>query len=182
MCDYQKTYYRVIMPEVRAAIAEFRLDMGDWGKERRRSYLLGQLNAIQSEIDGIHARYQELTESDSSYLNKFIATLRLEPLEKQLKKVKSELRYLKNSMDGRVLNNNGVTQDMIEQARSHPLEDLVDLTRGKALCPFHDDHHPSMSIKNNRYRCWACGENGDVIDFVMKRDGLAFHEAVRRLL
>ncbi len=28
---------------------------------------------------------------------------------------------------------------------------------GKALCPFHSDNHPSLTIKNERYKCWACG-------------------------
>ena len=49
------------------------------------------------------------------------------------------------------------------------------------LCPFHDDHNPSMGIKNNRYHCFACGEKGDVIEFVMKRECLNFVEAVKRL-
>lgn len=36
----------------------------------------------------------------------------------------------------------------------------------KALCPFHDDNHPSMSFKNQRFKCFSCDEGGDVIDLV----------------
>ena len=37
----------------------------------------------------------------------------------------------------------------------------------KAVCPFHDDHHPSLSFKNQRFKCFGCDEGGDVIDLVM---------------
>jgi hypothetical protein len=36
----------------------------------------------------------------------------------------------------------------------------------KAICPFHNDHHPSLSFKNQRFKCFSCGEGGDVIDLV----------------
>lgn len=43
---------------------------------------------------------------------------------------------------------------------------------GKALCPFHNDHHPSMTFKGGRFRCWSCGSSGDSIDFVARLFGL----------
>ena len=39
---------------------------------------------------------------------------------------------------------------------------------GRALCPFHIDHHPSLSFKDNRFTCFACGARGSVIDLVMQ--------------
>nr|WP_243259573.1 CHC2 zinc finger domain-containing protein [Eubacterium sp. 1001713B170207_170306_E7] len=39
---------------------------------------------------------------------------------------------------------------------------------GRALCPFHNDHHPSLSFKDNRFTCFACGARGSVIDLVMQ--------------
>lgn len=33
---------------------------------------------------------------------------------------------------------------------------------GMALCPFHDDHNPSMKL-DERFHCFGCGEDGDVI-------------------
>ena len=45
------------------------------------------------------------------------------------------------------------------------------MQRGKLLCPFHSDRHPSLSVKGDKWCCWACGEKGDVIDFVQKYHG-----------
>ena len=39
---------------------------------------------------------------------------------------------------------------------------------GMALCPFHNDRHPSLYVADDHYYCFACGEHGDVIDFVGK--------------
>ncbi len=53
--------------------------------------------------------------------------------------------------------------------------------KGWALCPFHPDKNLSMSFKDGRFRCWACGESGDSIDFVGRLLGLDNIDAVRRL-
>lgn len=50
-----------------------------------------------------------------------------------------------------------------------------------ALCPFHNDHHPSLLIADDHYHCFACGEHGDVIDFVAKLYGLSLVEAAQKL-
>lgn len=52
---------------------------------------------------------------------------------------------------------------------------------GRALCPFHNDHHPSMSFKQGRFRCWACGANGDSIDLTARLLRLTPVEALGRL-
>lgn len=39
---------------------------------------------------------------------------------------------------------------------------------GKALCPFHNDRHPSLYVADDHYYCFACGAHGDVIDFTAK--------------
>ena len=57
----------------------------------------------------------------------------------------------------------------------------VHIVRGKAICPFHEDNHPSMTFKHNRFRCWACGAGGSVIDFIMLLYGDTPMEAVIRL-
>lgn len=51
------------------------------------------------------------------------------------------------------------------------------------LCPFHDDHNPSLTLsKDGRtWKCWACDEHGDAIDFIEKFEGLTFLEAVNKL-
>lgn len=55
-------------------------------------------------------------------------------------------------------------------------------SRGMCLCPFHDDHHPSMSLgRKNRFRCFVCDARGDVIDLVMRFLNKTFSEACRWL-
>ena len=51
----------------------------------------------------------------------------------------------------------------------------------KALCPFHKEDTPSFSIKKdtNTYKCFGCGEGGDVIDFVSKLKGIEPLEAAK---
>jgi DNA primase len=53
----------------------------------------------------------------------------------------------------------------------------------KGLCPFHDDHTPSLTVdpRWQNYRCWACGKFGDVISFVQEYDRVTFWEAVELL-
>ena len=52
---------------------------------------------------------------------------------------------------------------------------------GKALCPFHNDRHPSLYVADDHYHCFACGEHGDVIDFVSKLFHLSLYDAVQKL-
>ncbi len=56
-------------------------------------------------------------------------------------------------------------------------------SRYKVLCPFHDDHHPSMELNPDRqsYKCWVCGSGGDVFDFVKGIERVDFPEALRML-
>lgn len=50
---------------------------------------------------------------------------------------------------------------------------------GMALCPFHNDRHPSLYVADDDYYCFACGEHGDVIDFAAKLFGLPLYEAAQ---
>ena len=54
-------------------------------------------------------------------------------------------------------------------------------SRGMAVCPFHDDHNPSMKL-DERFHCFGCGEDGDVIDFTAKFFNLTLREAAQKLI
>ncbi len=53
----------------------------------------------------------------------------------------------------------------------------------KALCPFHDDKHPSMMISPQKqiFKCFVCGKGGNVFTFVQEYEKITFMEAVRKL-
>lgn len=49
-----------------------------------------------------------------------------------------------------------------------------------AICPFHDDHNPSLSISPEKqiYTCFVCGASGNVFNFVMNYENISFTSAV----
>ncbi|MDO5401262.1 MAG: CHC2 zinc finger domain-containing protein [Eubacteriales bacterium] len=58
----------------------------------------------------------------------------------------------------------------------------IDVNRyRKALCPFHNDRHPSMNVYDDHYHCFACGEHGDVINLVARLYDLPMYEAAQKL-
>lgn len=58
----------------------------------------------------------------------------------------------------------------------------IDVNRyGKALCSFHNDRHPSLYVADDHYYCFACGEHGDVIDFVSKLFRLSLYDAAQQV-
>jgi hypothetical protein len=87
-----------------------------------------------------------------------------------------------------------VTIDFDKVRREYSLRDAVaryiDIRqKGKSLvglCPFHDDHNPSFNIYRakdgiERYRCFSCLENGDIVDFIAAIEHCEPAEAVRRI-
>ncbi len=60
------------------------------------------------------------------------------------------------------------------------------IQRGKnffGVCPFHDDHSPSMSVSKDKqiYKCFSCGATGNVLKFVMDYENISFIEAIKIL-
>lgn len=51
------------------------------------------------------------------------------------------------------------------------------------VCPFHDDHSPSMSIASDKqiYKCFVCGAGGNVFTFVQNYEKISFIEAVYKV-
>ena len=76
----------------------------------------------------------------------------------------------------------------LQKLRDLPIEGVAErlglrVVRHKALCPFHDDHHASLSFKvsKNTWRCFVCGASGGTIDLVMRHLGMSFLEATKWL-
>jgi len=53
----------------------------------------------------------------------------------------------------------------------------------KGLCPFHEEKTPSFSVfpESQRFKCFGCGEGGDVFGFLMRRNNLGFREVLEEL-
>lgn len=76
----------------------------------------------------------------------------------------------------------------IQKLQDLPIEQVagalgLEVCRHKAICPFHDDSHPSLTFHTgrNRYRCYVCDARGGTIDLVMNYGKLSFYEACQWL-
>ena len=85
-----------------------------------------------------------------------------------------------------------LSQEKIDEIRQSV--DIVDVMgqylelhkKGKnymAICPFHDDNHPSLSISQSRqiYKCFVCGNGGNVFTFIQEYLKVPFVEAVMKV-
>lgn len=83
--------------------------------------------------------------------------------------------------------------DLAKEIKAHA--DIVDVIshylssvqkkgrRYVAMCPFHDDHDPSLQIDKEKqiFRCFVCDSGGDVFSFVQKHENCTFIEAMRKV-
>lgn len=85
-----------------------------------------------------------------------------------------------------------ITDDKKEEVRDaadivEVVGDYVKLKRSGSgftgLCPYHDEKTPSFNVtpRLGIFKCFGCGESGDVFKFIMDQDGIGFTEAVRQL-
>ncbi|MBQ1342056.1 MAG: DNA primase, partial [Erysipelotrichaceae bacterium] len=78
-----------------------------------------------------------------------------------------------------------VIEDIKKKAR---IEDIIShyidvQQKGRnyvAICPFHDDHDPSLQISSEKqlFKCFVCGTGGDVFSFVSHYEKIGYAEAV----
>ena len=80
-----------------------------------------------------------------------------------------------------------IKEEDLKEVRSRA--DIVDIIghylplekKGKdyrCLCPFHDDHDPSMTINTQKqiFKCFVCGQGGNVFTFVQKIENISYFE------
>ena len=83
-------------------------------------------------------------------------------------------------------------KDIIEEVKSrcdivHIISQYISIkqsgTNFKGLCPFHGEKTPSFYVSTSKqmYKCFGCGEGGDVIKFVMSMENLEFMDALKLL-
>jgi DNA primase len=86
------------------------------------------------------------------------------------------------SFDNSIISQVQNANDIVEVVAEH----LSLKRKGKemvGLCPFHDDHKPSLYVNPTKqiYKCFACGAGGNVFTFVQARENLTFPQALERL-
>ena len=65
--------------------------------------------------------------------------------------------------------------------------DYVDLKKSgnsyKGLCPFHNEKTPSFTVDDRKqlFHCFGCGEGGDVVSFIMHKEGLSYIDSMKYL-
>ena len=85
-----------------------------------------------------------------------------------------------------------IPQDKIDEIKSvadivSVIGDYVELKRSGSnyigLCPFHNEKTPSFSVSPSKgiFHCFGCGVGGDVISFIMQKEGLSYPEAIKFL-
>lgn len=85
-----------------------------------------------------------------------------------------------------------ITEEVIEKIKES--NDIVDIISEhvklrkvgrnyQGLCPFHSEKTPSFSVSQDKqvFKCFGCGEGGNVITFVMKTKNLEFNETIKYL-
>ena len=86
------------------------------------------------------------------------------------------------------MNNNKFNKSALQPPANYYQSQGLKLTGGgkwkDAVCPFHDDHKPSLRVRldTGGFRCMVCGvRGGDVLAFHMQRYGLGFIAAAKQL-
>lgn len=76
----------------------------------------------------------------------------------------------------------------VDIARKHPIQDIHGnmKKRGKnwvGLCEFHEESTPSLNVNEDKnvWYCFGCSEGGDAIKYAMKKFGIPFLSAVKKL-
>ena len=170
--ECEQFYREYELPKVRASIKEWQNEFPfAWRREKRREFLLTEIEITRNEFFDACKELARIGENDGlTYWH-----------EQAVLCAKRKLRRL--SMEAKIWKgvSVGVSAEKISKARLYPIGNFVRVEHGKALCPFHNDHHPSMDVRENFYYCYVCSAKGDVIDLVMKLKEITFRKAVEIL-
>jgi len=154
----EEFWYEVERQRVREGITEWKEELSDFAEECRER----RRKESEALIDGAKQKLSVLLETRGQIERKREMLDSIVALEKRLK--------------------SDITPEQIEQAQNYPLENLLTITRGMALCIEHDDHTPSMNCKNNYCYCHTCGFHADPIGVYMKLNNCGFKESVKSLV
>ena len=89
-----------------------------------------------------------------------------------------------------MFNSNNITYEQVVAIQRKAnivdiISEYISLTKKgknyKGVCPFHDDHSPSMTVSEEKqiYSCFSCGNSGNVFHFIMEYEKVSYYEAVK---
>lgn len=162
--------------ETQRNIAELTISIdSEWIKERQLAYINEKIEVAESELNNKYKKYREdvkfKTFKERQGFNSSIQIGNIKSLHNK--------RFNADKYDS-----DRITQIDIDIAHNKGFGDVLTINQaGFCLCPFHGENTPSFKVYDNlRGKCFGgCGWAGDRIDYEMKKYGLNFVEAVRRL-
>jgi len=125
----------------------------------------------------------EIKKEIENHINKIFYYYPMKKYNRQVRQLDQLLKIMDWKRKPKDLKN--ITDQDIAMAKQIPLSNFMEFNRaGFALCPLHNEKTPSFKYypNENRFHCFSCNENGDIIDYVQKIYKLDFITAVKKLL
>ena len=136
-------------------------------------------------FERIHADQTQTPESREIKIKRAVRWYYDQPLNNIKKLIKKLESLIILDRLNKSTNKDKITQQDIEQAKQIALDNFIEVNRaGFIKCPFHNEKTPSCKFykDQNRFHCFGCGADGDVIDFIMESQKVDFITAVKKLL
>lgn len=157
-----------------------------WVKERKLEYLKGEKSQLEAKSSDLSDQIVKAGKSKSEWLAEYW----FEELEDVFRKLRQIDRTIDSWENVKYRDTREITMEDVVEAKQVPCTEFIDTEmeyrngKFKASCPFHNEKTPSFYIfeETNRYHCFGCKKNGDVIQLVMEKNSLDFFQAVRFLL
>ena len=142
------------------------------------------------EKDMLYRIKRDVHYENQWFWNEIVRMQITKPKEKLIQHYRRLLMFLSMIKNPTKQENFISMQEQILRAKAVPIDRFFPgefIKKGNKmweLCPFHAEKTPSFVYfpEVNKFHCFSCGENGDVIDFVQKLFGLSFNEALKKLL
>ncbi|MGQ9570173.1 MAG: CHC2 zinc finger domain-containing protein, partial [Thermodesulfovibrionales bacterium] len=158
----EEVYKRKELPRVKKKIQEFKREIGDEFKSSRIAFLEQALKDTEKDLQEAYQDYKGSMDARRPYAERRLQLDRILSAEKAVCKLKAEIRMLTIPKSSRI------TAQMITLAKDRDIREFLEVVRGDmALCPFHEEQHPSLWVKGNWFYCFGCHASGDVIEFIM---------------
>jgi hypothetical protein len=161
-------------------VEEITIEMPDWVADRRVEFLESKIRKLELEVQW----WDMLSRNYKGWFRQMMREALAEPMRKEQDILRREIDIYRKP---KAINyDKAITEQDIQRARSVDLSNLIEIKKrvGKiqlAICPFHDDHDPSLHCYPDHYHCFVCGAHGDSIDLICKTMSLTFIEAVKYL-